>query len=668
MGFLLRADKQTSNPTLAGGVYYDNITIGTPVYERLSGSEWIGIIFLCDGGKYGLDDVQSFEYKGGALTETTQYIFHRGTIPKQVVAKTVTVDTGTNFFTSTAHGYSNDDPVRLRSVDGNLPVPLEEGILGQSKIYYIRNKTDDTFQLGLTAGGAAIDITNAGSGTLKVWKADAGFDDPEQGLPEFAPEVESTFNNIAYIEFKKNFGSTDPLDWQDFRTFLRGRRLMDYDEDGNELGVISGDDTLGNIPLQMLDNLFWNYKIEESRIDFASWKQMRDDAEIDVLQRIKTDETSIVTGLTGRYFQGTDGHPVYPAFTQQIVSRLDANINIPSTAGTIAPIAGVDPSGFTIIWKGRIKPEFTELYTLKVVVDNSAQVWINGNLLIDTVALGATTATYSFVADTLYEIEFRFKQNYAIGGGNLYQAQFYWSSASQPEEIVPTDRLFPSDDTVKRYHASFAFNAPVEASEVHERMMERIVGWDWTDDDGKIYFLEPNREPVYAFEFDQIDDDSQANFVNRSFEKKKRRIADRRNFLLGEFRNHLLSGFPVEYAQGDRDDLRRLTSGVPSNDPATELGVMARSLAERFLEREMVFKSDPTHLGAIAGDLVSSKIRKNQKVTVSYYDTDGNYVANEEYMITMHSWGSRSSQNNFSLLPIPRIFYVDEPITEEVVD
>lgn len=658
MGFILRTAQDTNNPNLAGGVYWHYITIGKAIYYRYDGSQTRGIIFIADGGKYGLDSVSSFEYKGTPLTVTTNWIFHRGTFTKQIAPIAVTLS-GSTFTNTGTNPFANGNQVRGRAIDGNLPVPLEMvEDLGQSKKYFIINRTATTFQLSLTSGGSAITYTDVGSGTLIFWKANTGFDDPDQGLPTFVPEVGTTFNNISYIEFMLPSGSsspTEPPDWQDFRIFGIGRRLMDYNASGTEVGVSADDDLLGNPALILADNYLYSYKGKPERIDWASWYAMRQASNAEILQRVNTTDTATVNGLTARYF-GNDN------FTNQITSRLDANINIPDTLPTTNPAAGVSGYGFSVIWKGQIKPRYTELYTLKLIIDDEAELFIDGSSLMQPTTVGTHTATYSFVADQTYDIEIRFRQINLVALGNHYRCEFKWSSATQTEEIVPESRLYPSDEIVKRYRVSLAFNSPTEASEVHERIMERIVGWDWTDDNGLIKFLPPDREPVFAFSFDRIDDDSKANFVGKTFEKKRRGLADRENFKLGRFRNVLLDLYPFQFVQADREELRLFTNGEPSNSPYIDIGVMTESQAQRFLEHELVLKTDPDHTAQISGALSSSKLRKNQFVTVSYYDEDGNYVTDQRYMIVFHGWGDASSKNDFSLLPIPADFYSDEAI------
>jgi len=69
------------------------------------------------------------------------------------------VDAGTDTITINGHGYQND--ARLIFVDAaDLPAPFVAGTT-----YYVINQTANTFQLSATEGGAAINITDAGTGT-----------------------------------------------------------------------------------------------------------------------------------------------------------------------------------------------------------------------------------------------------------------------------------------------------------------------------------------------------------------------------------------------------------------------------------------------------------------------------------------------------------------------
>jgi len=85
---------------------------------------------------------------------------------------TVTADAGTDTLTSAGHGLNNGEVVYF-STDGTLPGGLSLYIEEVDAfvfervglVYYVINATTNTFQVSLTSGGSAVDITSAGSGT-----------------------------------------------------------------------------------------------------------------------------------------------------------------------------------------------------------------------------------------------------------------------------------------------------------------------------------------------------------------------------------------------------------------------------------------------------------------------------------------------------------------------
>jgi hypothetical protein len=86
-------------------------------------------------------------------------------ITKFVVETDYAVDAYT--FDATAHGRSNGDRVKFTAWTGtavdndNLP-----GGLIENTFYYIINKTTDSFQISLTKGGPAVELTSDGTGTI----------------------------------------------------------------------------------------------------------------------------------------------------------------------------------------------------------------------------------------------------------------------------------------------------------------------------------------------------------------------------------------------------------------------------------------------------------------------------------------------------------------------
>jgi hypothetical protein len=71
---------------------------------------------------------------------------------------TTGVNTTTNTFTSTAHGLVNGASLNYYNGGSTTITGLTSGT-----DYFVVNKTDDTFQLALTSGGDAIDISGTGN-------------------------------------------------------------------------------------------------------------------------------------------------------------------------------------------------------------------------------------------------------------------------------------------------------------------------------------------------------------------------------------------------------------------------------------------------------------------------------------------------------------------------
>lgn len=71
-------------------------------------------------------------------------------------------DALTDVVKCTAHGFANGDQVVLWDGTDTLPTTSSVGT-----IYFVITSTTNTFQLSLTSGGAAIDFTVAGSGSVQ---------------------------------------------------------------------------------------------------------------------------------------------------------------------------------------------------------------------------------------------------------------------------------------------------------------------------------------------------------------------------------------------------------------------------------------------------------------------------------------------------------------------
>lgn len=79
-----------------------------------------------------------------------------------------TADASTNIVTASGRTFADGDLVRLTNISGALPTGLSA-----NTDYYVRDASGSTFKLAATAGGSAIDITGAGTGTHFVGEVPA---------------------------------------------------------------------------------------------------------------------------------------------------------------------------------------------------------------------------------------------------------------------------------------------------------------------------------------------------------------------------------------------------------------------------------------------------------------------------------------------------------------
>ncbi len=136
-----------------------------------------------------------------------------------------TSDLSTDFLTSTAHGLANGDRIMVFSSD-TLPTGLSA-----STVYFVVNKTTDTFQLSLTSGGSAINITANGTGTHQ-WHAAT------------QNEVSKTITAIDISDLLKGVALV-PLVFENAAYINRVELVLETDT-GNYYTMTSTEDSVGD--------------------------------------------------------------------------------------------------------------------------------------------------------------------------------------------------------------------------------------------------------------------------------------------------------------------------------------------------------------------------------------------------------------------------------------
>jgi len=156
---------------------------------------------------------------------------------------------------------------------------------------------------------------------------------------------------------------------------------------------------------------------------------IRPDREL-VLRLVPADEalaSGSHSGLRGDYYTGVNHEQI-------VTTRIDPTINF--NWGTGAPIKGVAVDNFSVRWTGSIIPRYSETYTFVIASDDQATLWVGNRQVVGPVSRGSGTI------DLEADMKYRIRLDMVEKGGHA-AATLSWSSSSQPQEIVPADRLAP---------------------------------------------------------------------------------------------------------------------------------------------------------------------------------------------------------------------------------
>ena len=149
---------------------------------------------------------------------------------------------------------------------------------------------------------------------------------------------------------------------------------------------------------------------------------------------------------------GTNGHglaaAIYggrPYLTSLIGHRTDAAIDF-NWGMTAAVVPGASRI-FSVHWTGKIRPEYSEVYTFASQEDDGLMLWIDGQLLISDWrdhALTARRASIRLEAGRKYRIvvDYFNGPQHARNGLGHAEVHLRWSSPSQTVEIVPESALY----------------------------------------------------------------------------------------------------------------------------------------------------------------------------------------------------------------------------------
>lgn len=431
------------------------------------------------------DGCEALWFKGIEV-KPDKYTFHKGELAVQPVHKTYTADSASDFLTSTAHGYANGDQVMF--APGSLPTPL-----AVDTVYYVRNSATNNFKVAATPGGAAIDITTNGSGTLKVWK-----NDPATGVDPVFPS-DTPHSGIAWIRAELASGTgeadtkaTPPVG---LRGIFRTTKCQEYDDTGDEI-----DDPVysTNPAHQVADLILKKGGLPKSRIDWPAWCAWRDHC----AEQIAYDYTVLPDfdgiGLLASFYNGNN-------FETFVGKWIDPVIEFTSSAGS--PRVGVDVDNFSARYEGKIKPLYTETYTLYITHTHGVKVWVDNMVtpLIDQwTTTGTHSATIALTAGQFHSIRIDWK--HTTGNAEL---RLEWASTSQPREVVSHRVLYPKTEYRPRYETHPFWAGPTRLDDA-VRTVLNLCNSTMQEVDGKLKFfcLEQLEYPSYFFTNNRIKADS----------------------------------------------------------------------------------------------------------------------------------------------------------------
>ncbi len=157
--------------------------------------------------------------------------------------------------------------------------------------------------------------------------------------------------------------------------------------------------------------------------------------------------TASGTGLTGQYF--TNANATF-ANTNNfntnnlILTRTDPAINFNWTNGTSPNLSN---AVYSVRWLGQVQPQYSEVYFFVVTTADGARLSINDQVISSNWVTRTTAASVTGVPIALQAgVRYDLKMEYFTTGGPA-SAQLSWYSASQPQQLIPTSRLYPTNDT-----------------------------------------------------------------------------------------------------------------------------------------------------------------------------------------------------------------------------
>ena len=249
----------------------------------------------------------------------------------------------------------------------------------------------------------------------------------------------SWINTGEWLEYTVNVNSIGKFTASiNYAANGEGKEAIMYVDDNDKSGLISFPST-GHLDTWSTKEVELQLKSGKHVLRFLV-KNAAGDFKLD---KIDFTEKDVVypgngTGLNKSFWTGAVGGRTW--FVDSICSQVDPFID--ETWTDISPGCGISKDFWNIRWQGKIEPQYSELYTFSLTVNDMGRVWINNQLVIDawlSTSTGKTTSgTITLTAGQQVPIKVDFAEKSGAASVKLE-----WSCPSLSKEVVPQYQLYP---------------------------------------------------------------------------------------------------------------------------------------------------------------------------------------------------------------------------------
>ena len=153
------------------------------------------------------------------------------------------------------------------------------------------------------------------------------------------------------------------------------------------------------------------------------------------------------TGLIGQYFSNssvTFGSISNFNTTNLFLTRTDAVIDFTWTNGTSPNLSN---GLYSVRWTGQVQPQYSETYFFVANTDDGVKLSINDQVIISKWVTRTTPADSTGTINLQAGVRYDLKMEY-FNLTNTAGAHLSWYSASQAKQVIPSNRLYPTNSAV----------------------------------------------------------------------------------------------------------------------------------------------------------------------------------------------------------------------------